>query len=68
MATICAKNIPKDRYEALRRQAKQNNRSIRAEFLEALEFHLRIYSGASSPSEPPKSKSRLRSKSRPSNH
>jgi plasmid stability protein len=37
MATVCVKNVPEDLYEALRRGAKANRRSIAAEFRALLE-------------------------------
>jgi plasmid stability protein len=40
MATLYVENVPKDRYEALRRQAKKNHRSIAAEVLVLLEQHV----------------------------
>jgi plasmid stability protein len=40
MATLYAENIPNDRYEALRKRAKQNRRSVAAEILSLLEEHV----------------------------
>jgi plasmid stability protein len=57
MATLCVKNVPDDRYEALRRQAKRNHRSIRAEFLELLQTH---FTSGSLPSKLAKRKTSLR--------
>jgi plasmid stability protein len=37
MATLYAENIPDDRYEALRKRAKTNRRSVAAEILAILE-------------------------------
>ena len=57
MATLCVKNVPDDRYDALRREAKRNHRSIRAEFLEMLQTHL---ASRSLPSKLSKPKTSLR--------
>ena len=40
MATLYAENIPDDRYEALRKRAKTNRRSVAAEILSLLEEHV----------------------------
>lgn len=40
MATLYAENIPDDRYEALRKRAKTNRRSVAAEILSILEEHV----------------------------
>ncbi len=40
MATLYAENIPDDRYEALRKRAKSNHRSVTAEILSLLEEHV----------------------------
>jgi plasmid stability protein len=40
MATLYAENIPDDRYEALRKRAKSNRRSVAAEILSLLEEHV----------------------------
>lgn len=40
MATLYAENIPDDRYEALRKRAKHNRRSVAAEILSLLEEHI----------------------------
>jgi antitoxin FitA len=40
MATLYAENIPDDRYEALRKRAKMNRRSVAAEILSLLEEHV----------------------------
>jgi hypothetical protein len=45
--TLCVKNVPDDLYGALRRQAKQNHRSITAEFPELLKIHLAVHSDRS---------------------
>jgi len=37
MATLYVENVPEDRYDALRRRAKENHRSIAAEVLALLE-------------------------------
>jgi plasmid stability protein len=36
MATLYVRNVPRDRYEALRQRAKRNGRSIRAEVIALL--------------------------------
>lgn len=40
MATLYAENIPEDRYEALREQARRNHRSIAGEVVELLREHV----------------------------
>jgi plasmid stability protein len=40
MATLYVENVPDDLYDALRRQAKQNRRSIAAEVLSLLETNV----------------------------
>ncbi len=40
MATLYAENIPDDRYEALREQARRNHRSIAGEVIELLKEHV----------------------------
>ncbi len=40
MATLYAENIPEDRYEALREQARRNHRSIAGEVVELLKEHV----------------------------
>jgi plasmid stability protein len=40
MATLYVENIPKDLYEALRRRARENRKSIAAEVLSLLERHI----------------------------
>jgi plasmid stability protein len=40
MATLYAENIPDDRYEALRKRAKMNRRSVAAEILSLLVEHV----------------------------
>ncbi len=40
MASLYAENIPEDRYDALRRRAKMNHRSVAAEILSLLEEHV----------------------------
>lgn len=42
MATLYVENVPDDLYEALRRRARSQRRSIAAEVLELLEQHLPI--------------------------
>ena len=40
MATLYVENVPKDLYEALRRRARENRKSIAAEVLSLLERHI----------------------------
>ena len=40
MATLYVENVPEDRYEALRSQARKNHRSIAAEVLSLMEEHV----------------------------
>jgi plasmid stability protein len=47
MPSLCVKNVPDNLFGALRRQAKQNHRSIAAAFLELLKIHLAVHSDRS---------------------
>jgi plasmid stability protein len=40
MATLYAENVPEERYQALREQARRNHRSIAGEVIELLREHV----------------------------